>query len=552
MFVTRNGVVLSINDDQWPDFQANGFSVDSNRDGIPDAVVTKSTRITSSTSLGTPVGALSRLSTANQPQQTAVGTFETPQPLACKATNLRLLICNNRVNGTADSTATTVALTLGAALNVGTQAAPVVYTLTVNGRTSFTIDPGGWVLTDPLPIDIDPAVTTPRARIYSSGASWYPNAYSQVAGGGGFTVTTDLTAANTVIAEATSATYLLAPAAIYGEPLGATTALPTAVIVGDSIANGQYDGLGVTNGINTVDPRLGGGGFLHRGLSGRAGIVNIATPSETATGFASFANRRFRAQFLNSGANMFCQYGFNDLFNSARTATQLQADLLTIWTMGANRGVRVYQTTITPQNASTDGFMANLTQANAGAEVHRLTVNQWLRDGAPIVAGAAVAAGSTGSTVSRCNVYSKAGVVVGVASGPTGHPLYGVTDVAGTVETATDSGLWKAAVNTRTVADAAMTSGSQTITSATLAFVQANDRGRIATVVGAGAAGALYKAVIQNVTSGTTATGGNTAGTTVATATAVIGESYVYDGTHPTSFGHAAMAVPIAAVPLAA
>lgn len=499
--------------------------------------------------LGVPIGALSRVATANQPQQTSVGTFETPIQLACKATNIRLLICNNRINGSSDSTASTVALTLGAAINAGTQASPVVYTLTVNGRTTFTVDPGGWVLTDPLPIDIDPAVTTPRARIYSSGASWYPNAYSQVAGGGGFTVTTDLTAASTVIAEASSATYLLAPAAVFGEPLGSTGTFPTALIVGDSIANSQYDGLGVTNGINTVDPRLGGGGFLMRGLLNRAGIVNIATPSETAQGFATFANRRFRAQFLGSSANMFCNYGFNDLFNASRTVAQLQADLLTIWTMGSNRNVRVFQTTITPLAASTDGFMANLTQGNAGVETSRVTFNQWLRDGAPVQAGAAVVTGTTGTAVSRCNVFDKTGTKTVSASGPT-HPLYGVVDTASTVETATDSGLWKAAVNTRTVADAAMTNGSQTVTSATLAFVQANDRGRIVTVVGAGSAGALYKAVIQNVSSATTAAGGNTAGTTVTNAVAVVGESYVYDGTHPTSFGHAAMAVPVAALPL--
>jgi len=516
-----------------------------------DLQVSKFKRSASLVSLGVPVGALSRVATANQPQQTSVGTFETPMPLACKATNVRLLICNNRVNGTADSTASVAALTLGAAINVGTQAAPVVYTLTVNGRTSFTVDPGGWVLTDPLPIDIDPAVTTPRARIYSSGASWYPNAYSQVAGGGGFTVTTDLTASNTAITEASSATYLLAPAAVFGEPLGqATGNFPTTLIVGDSIANGQYDGLGVTNGINTVDTRLGGGGFLHRGLLNRSGVVNIATPSETAQGFNTFANRRFRAQFLGSCANLFCQYGFNDLFNSARTATQLQGDLVSIWTMGSNRNVRAYQTTITPQNASTDGFMANLTQANSGAEAFRVTVNQWLRDGAPLVAGVAVAAGATGTSVARCNVFDKTGSKTVSASGPS-HPLYGVVDTASTVETSTDSGIWKAALNTRTVVDAGMTNGSQTVASATLAFVQGNDRGRVVTVVGAGAAGALYKAVIQNVSSGTTATGGNTAGTTVTNAVAVVGESFVYDGTHPTSFGHAAMAAPVAALPLA-
>lgn len=255
--------------------------------------------------------------------------------------------------------------------------------------------------------------------------------------------------------------------------------------------------------------------------------------------------------FLNACSTMFCQYGFNDLFNSSRTAAQLQADLISIWTLGSARGVRVYQTTITPQNASTDGFMANLTQANAGAEAYRVTVNQWLRDGAPISSGAAVPAGTTGAPVSRCNVYDKTGAKVVSASGPAGHPLYGTIDVAGTIETGTDSGLWKPAANARTVADAVMNTGSGAMSSATLAASQASDRGRVLTVAGAGAAGALYKAVIAAVVSATQVTGATNASTSVTAATAVVGESFVYDGTHPTSFGHAAMAAPIAQVPLA-
>jgi hypothetical protein len=518
---------------------------------VLDGYATRTKRLSSLFPGSVPVGAVSRVATANQPVQSSTGTFEVPVQLACKATNLRLLIVNSRVNGTTDSTASVVALTLTAGLNVGTQAAPVVYPLTVAGQTQFTVSPGGFVLTDPLPIDIDPASVTLRARINVVSGNWYPNAYTQVAGGGGTTSATDLTATNTAITEATSATYLFAPAAVFGEPLGVSSPFPSALIVGDSIANSQYDGLGVTNNLNTVDPRLGAGGFLMRGLSGRAGLVNIATPSETATGFLTFANRKFRALFLNACATMFCQYGFNDLFNSSRTAAQLQTDLIAIWTLGSSRCVRVYQTTITPQNASTDGFMSNLTQANSGAEAYRVTVNQWLRDGAPIQAGAAVAAGTVGDNVSRCNVFDQTGAKVVSASGPAGHPLYGSIDVASTVETATDSGLWKAAVNKRSVADTSMTNGSQTVTSATAVFVQANDRGRVVTVAGAGSAGALYKAVIQNVSSATTATGGNGAGTTVTNAATVIGESFVYDGTHPTSFGHAAMAAPISQVPLA-
>lgn len=77
---------------------------------------------------------------------------------------------------------------------------------------------------------------------------------------------------------------------------------------------------------------------------------------------------------------------------------------------------------------STWATTANQTVANSTKEANRVQLNGWLRSGAPIVAGAAVAAGTQGATT----------------AGQSGHPLYGLWEITDRVETARDSGIWKA------------------------------------------------------------------------------------------------------------
>ena len=79
-----------------------------------------------------------------------------------------------------------------------------------------------------------------------------------------------------------------------------------------------------------------------------------------------------------------------------------------------------------------------------------------------------------------------------------------------------------AVTTVRRVLDAAMTSGSATLTSATAAFV-AGDVGKPVTVQGAGASGVPLTTTISAVTNGTTATLAATAGTTVTGQYAAIG-----------------------------
>ncbi len=117
--------------------------------------------------------------------------------------------------------------------------------------------------------------------------------------------------------------------------------------------------------------------------------------------------------------HVICEYGINDQRpDLGRTLAQLQADWLSIWGSFLTR--KVYQTTMPPYCESG----SNTVSTTNGV---RTAANDWLRDGAPISGGVAVAVGTAGAT----------------RAGQAGHPLTGYFEVADVVESSRNSGLWK-------------------------------------------------------------------------------------------------------------
>lgn len=112
----------------------------------------------------------------------------------------------------------------------------------------------------------------------------------------------------------------------------------------------------------------------------------------------------------------------------------MQANLIMLWNQQNGYGQRVIQTTITPNTTSTDGWATtgNQTPVNATVESHRVQLNDWLRGGAPMSGGLAVAVGTSGALL----------------AGDTGHPLYGYWEITDNVESARNSGIWKAGYTT--------------------------------------------------------------------------------------------------------
>lgn len=459
-------------------------------------------------------------------QQTTAGTSRVPFYATNPATLPSFSYANFTTPSASGDTDPAAAITISASVEVG----GTIYRLTFGGQSSVTIAPGGVVTSDPLGVTLPAGIY--YVRTYTSSTAWYANHRFSYAGSGGFTATTDLTAAGSAaIGNTSNSSYGLAPVSATAVTAARSAAV---VIIGDSIGHGLGDAGGTAQwaGYNDTTAALGRGGFIARALT-PAGIghTNLALPSETLQTFVSVAGHMRRGALITAGSTAIVQYGRNDL-TAGRTLAAIQADMITAWLFLSSLGMRVMQTTITPASTSTDNFAttANQTPASSSVETVRVNLNTWLRAGAPVSAGVAVAVGTGGALV----------------AGNSGHPLTTVIEVADLAEPSRNAGVWRANVASRTVADAAMTSGGFTVTSTTAAFTTA-DLGRTVLIQGAGASGANLFTTITAV-SGNAASTAASAGTTVSGASATIFDAYTQDGIHPQNYATALLA---AAVPTA-
>lgn len=460
---------------------------------------------------------------------TGAGTYRAPYKVGVSGGDIQLGFGNWYVNGSplVDTDAGS-SVTFSAAFE---DANNNVFQVTFNGQTSVTLPGGGFILSDPLPIDVVQGDTV-FVRVYQSSSSAYVTRFAvgQLSTGGGFTATTNLTATGSGAVTSTN-TFLFGPMCIIGTPTG--SGRPKSVILqGDSITVGLADGTnaGVDSGYASTFP---GGGYLMRALTGNAGVIQDGFSGDSVTNFAAPMGHFRRGGLTRFAKYAVCTYGRNDL-TGGRTAAQIQADLLTQAYRNVARGlIGTVVATLTPYTTSTDRWTTttNQTVANSGINTIRIAHNAWVRGGCPIVNGAAVAVGTSGALL----------------AGQAGHPILGYLEIADVVESARDSGLWKPAI--RKVTDAAWTSGQYTITSATANFTSA-DLWRDIIVAGAGTAGADLKTQIAAINSTTSVTVTAAAVTTVTGQTSVIGP-YTADGLHPATMGNALLAAAVQAPLLA-
>lgn len=409
-------------------------------------------------------------------------------------------------------------------------AAGNVYRCTFGGMASVTLPGGGFVLSDPLPIDVAVGDIV-WVRVYISAGTGYSNRGTGLSSVGGYTATTDLTATGAAAVGTTLALNGLDAMCIIGTPTG--SGKPKSVVIqGDSIAAGIGDGAFVGYDIGYL-PQVAanlyycGGGYVQRALSGNAGSIMVAQQGDSIGNFVAGVGHFRRSALTRFAKFAVIEYGRNDL-TALQTPATIQANLLAQAKANVSKGLYgSVVVTLTPYTSSTDSFATttNQTTVSSTGEGYRVSHNAWVRAGCPIVNGAAVAVGTSGALL----------------AGQSGHPILGYIEVANAVESAQDSGKWKAA--TRTVTDAAITSGSGTLTSATAAFTSA-DIGKDVNVAGAGAAGAVLTGVITTINSGTSVTITTQAGTTVSGARLAIAP-YTSDGLHPSVVAHAAIAAAI-------
>lgn len=191
------------------------------------------------------------------------------------------------------------------------------------------------------------------------------------------------------------------PSAILGSYTGLQR-VPSIAVVGDSLANGYEDSVGVYKG------------FIARALSGKFGWINVGTDGERAEYFLNTSASGGKAMWrrlrqIDGCTHAILCIGRNDLTAGTAAAT-IEGYLTRIANALTVRGKRVYLCTIPPSATSTDGFATVNNQTTAADNPARITLNAWIRT--------------------------------------TPAPCKGFIELADAVESARDSGKWKAGYTT--------------------------------------------------------------------------------------------------------
>lgn len=408
------------------------------------------------------------------------------------------------------------------------QGSGTFYDGTLNGSGSFTVPNGQVVLVDvACPVTAGTAFNVRTYVAFTSPQSTDKWPSVDVFRSG------DKSQAGTTANDQSHATYAAHTSnqsACYGPCgiLGSGVGGQTLVAVGDSRLQGVGDSY--SNTTLATAPVAGVGlGYLARLNNNRFGFINAARHAELGIGFLdSVAKHRLR--LIASGTRAVCNYGINDIRNNNIAASDLQVTLLNIWQWLADRGVKNWQATYEPVSNSTDNWitLVNQTINNTSQNTTRVTMNNWFRDGSPVNSyGYPVAAGTNATGTLR--------------AGSVGHPSSGYIEVADQVESARDSGLWKA--TGRQITDLVTTASSTAVSSATANFT-AGDLGKI--IRGPyGTAGATVNQLIGSVQSSTAATITVAAVISTAGVTAQIGYQGEYtntDGLHSSAYGHQVIA----------
>lgn len=290
--------------------------------------------------------------------------------------------------------------TLNCTVEVGSK----FYDVTFEGNgTTVKVPPGTQVISNSLSIELSKGDTFyVRAHLTIPTAGKFPYNIITTKGNGEGKTAGDQTKSTAAFPTATLAAF--GPLAIYATPTNPN--FEAVACIGDSISVGANH-----DGNISVDGHIPGEiGFMQIAAmrSGR-GYITLGMNGQMSSGFVS--DKRMRRMILASRCDVaIVNYGTNDLAQQ-RPLSEIQANLLDIWKALKMRGLRVYQTTITPRTNSTD----NWTTTSGQTPINSFT------------------SGGTGSPRTNLNEW--------IRSKPGPH-LDGVIDVAALVESGENSGLW--------------------------------------------------------------------------------------------------------------
>lgn len=337
------------------------------------------------------------------PGVTTLSSYTIPEAV----TDLRIVIPNwTWVATTTKETPVGNQVTFKAAIQYQGTTYPIYFGTT----RSVTVDDGTTIVSEPVSL-ILPAGATIGIRMLTSVATSalkWPN--DALGGGPGVTNLGDGYVLGDAVDSGTIGTAgsVAAPMIILGTPLGAP--LPRIAAIGDSIMAGLGD-TGQSVGYGQVGPNS----WLTRGIASTLPMFRFAGGSDLAMNWAAAggAVQIRRGRFFRGMSRAVIALGTNDLSGvnsvSARTFAQLQADITTIVSQLNSRGIpssKIWIATLPPRTTSTDSFATTANQTVVASESKRVAYNTWVR-----------------------------GVPLGIA---------GCIDVAAQVETALNSGIWKA------------------------------------------------------------------------------------------------------------
>lgn len=297
------------------------------------------------------------------------------------------------------------------------------YPVTFNGTRKPTINAYGTMLSDPVALEMAKGDTfavrtwydTPAAGSYwANTPTMGPPVYGCPVGGTlagyGYSAAGDVVDA-TSVATTVNASPWPGAMTIIGTPLGG---VPKSLVgVGDSITFGTGESSPFQNG---------NGGYLTRAVNDTMPHFKVAVSGMRAGSYFTKSVGTRANSYLSLGTHASVMFGTNDIFLDGRTLAQMQSYLTYVWTILANRGLKVNACTIVPQTTSTDSWVTTGNQTTKSGETVRTAVNDWIRAGAPLT-------GPTGAIITM---------------GTTGHPLWGYYESADAVESSRNSGIWKA------------------------------------------------------------------------------------------------------------
>ena len=297
------------------------------------------------------------------------------------------------------------------------------------GANSKVLAPGDLALSDPINLTI-PEDTYFQVHSNVVGAAWSealipPRAANNEGVQRGTTTDRTQNPSGMTIANGSVA---LVPNLIIGRQV---TAKRSAIILGDSVSMGILE---------TVPAEYLG--FQAIALGNAMGWVQAAQPSIAAYEFGGVpgftGTDALRMKVMTVGATDCIEsLGQNDVADGTPlTLAEIQQGKVYIWYQLQARGIRVWATTITPKSNSSDSFatQANMSPAaRQGPGGTRVALNAWIRAGAPLLNGVAVADATSGA----------------IYAGDAGHPVKGWFEIADLVEVNTsgaftrDTGIWK-------------------------------------------------------------------------------------------------------------